>query len=238
MESATATRNPLILLHGALGSAEQLSPLASRLHDHFDVRVLDFPGHGDEPLGDQPFDFSSFVASVRNYIKQQELKQPLIFGHSMGGMVALLLALEQDCPLKGVITLGTKFGWTPEVAAREVGFMNPDKIEQKVPDFARALERRHRALDWRQLLQYTQDFTSGLGAEPPRFSECLPEVSVPVFFGVAERDHLVPHEEAKRVVSHLPHGKFWTMPGAHPLESVEMDALAAQIREFAAASPE
>lgn len=227
------TRTSLILLHGALGSAEQLSPLAAQLRSHFDVHVMDFPGHGDEPLGDQPFAFSAFVASVRDYINQQQLKQPLLFGHSMGGMVALLLALEKDCPLRGVITLGTKLGWTAEVAAREVGMMNPDKIEQKVPAFARALEQRHRALDWRRLLEYTQAFTSALGEQPPRLGEWLPGVSVPVFFGVAERDHLVPHEEAQRVVAHLPQGTFWTMAGAHPLESVEVDALAARIRDFA-----
>src|SRR5690606_10988031 len=105
--------------------------------------------HGDAPLGDKPFGFSGFVESVRDYINRNELDQPWLFGHSMGGMVALLLALEQDCPVKGIVTLGTKFGWTPEVAAREVALMDPDKIEQKVPAFARALEQRHRALDWR-----------------------------------------------------------------------------------------
>ena len=37
---------PLILLHGALGSSAQLTPLTSQLSNHYDLHVLDLPGHG------------------------------------------------------------------------------------------------------------------------------------------------------------------------------------------------
>ncbi len=222
----------LVLLHGALGSAEQLAPVADGLANYFDVHVVDLPGHGEAPLLDQPFSLTAFVTSVKNYLEQQQIRQPWIFGHSMGGFVGLLLALEQDCPLSGVITLGTKLGWTPEVASSEVSRLDPEKIEEKVPAFARALEQRHRALDWKVLLQHTRTLTLGLGDQTPLSMERLAEIHVPVFFGVAERDHLVPYEEAQRVVGHLPQGELWTMPGAHPLESVEVEPLTLQLRKL------
>ena len=47
-------------------------------------------------------------------------------GHSMGGYVALKLALKRPELVDRIITLGTKFNWTPEVAAKEVKMLNPD----------------------------------------------------------------------------------------------------------------
>lgn len=213
-------------------------PLGERLREQFDAHLLDLPGHGDQSLGEGPFTLASFAAHVEQYIQRLGLQQPLVFGHSMGGAVALMLERQRPGLLGGIITLGTKLLWTPEVAAREVGLMDPDKIEQKVPAFARTLQQRHRALEWKTLLQYTRQMTTELGEFPPLPMEDLRGTTVPVFLGVAERDHLVPLEEARHAASFLPHAQVWTIAGAHPLESVDADALAAQIVSFAAAPAE
>lgn len=226
-------KKPLILLHGALGGAGQFTALGSELADRFEVHVPELPGHGAAPLGQEAFGFPGFVAALRAYIEHHGIRRPLVFGHSMGGVVALLLALSGDVPLRGIVTLGTKLEWTPEVAAREVSFMDPDKIQQKVPAFGRTLEQRHRALGWKRLLDYTREMTAGLGEHPPLTPDQLAAVRIPVFVGAAEKDHLVPHDEARRAVAQIPEGTFWSPRGAHPLESVDADELAQRLREFA-----
>lgn len=228
---------PLILLHGALGSAEQLSPLSSRLGEYVEAHPLDLPGHGDQPLDDRPFTLASFAAHVEQYVQKQGLQQPLVFGHSMGGAVAMMLARQRPGLLGGIVTLGTKLLWTPEIAGREVGLMDPDKIEQKVPAFARTLQQRHRALGWKSLLEHTRRMTLELGERPPLAEEDFRALSLPVFLGVAERDHLVPLDEARHVASVLPQSRVWTIAGAHPLESVDADALVAEILSLTTAIP-
>lgn len=45
----------LILLHGALGSKDQLQPLATALERHFQVHIFNFSGHGGRPFPDKNF---------------------------------------------------------------------------------------------------------------------------------------------------------------------------------------
>lgn len=220
---------PLILLHGAIGSAEQLAPLSARLGNDFDVHLPELSGHGDKRLEDRSFVLSTFVQDLREYIVTQELRQPLLFGHSMGGLIGILLALEDPALLGAVMTLGTKLLWTREIAAREVNYLYHDKIEQKVPSLAHALAARHRALDWRLLLEHTRELTLKLGGQPPLPLERLARLSVPVQYGVAKRDHLVSLEEGEWVVAHLAQGELLTLEGGHALESIDMDALAGHI---------
>lgn len=222
---------PLILLHGAIGGAEQLAPLAELLRrDGFDVHLPELPGHGDRPLGGMPFALPTFVEDLGGYVEARGLRRPVLFGHSMGGLVGLLLALERPEHLGAVATLGTKLLWTPEIAEREVGYLLDDKIEEKVPKLARTLAARHRALGWWLLLEHTRSLTLGLGRRPPLPLERLGDVSVPVSYGVASRDHLVPREEGERAVEHLAQGELWTPEGSHALESIDADALAGHIR--------
>ena len=42
----------LILLHGALGSKEQLQPLATTLQNTFHVHSFNFSGHGGRPFAE------------------------------------------------------------------------------------------------------------------------------------------------------------------------------------------
>ena len=202
---------PLILLHGAIGAAEQLAPLSERLrHDGFDVYLPELPGHGERPLGDRPFALPTFVEDLAGYVEARGLKRPVLFGHSMGGLVGLLLALERPGILGAVTTVGTKLLWTPEIAEREVGYLRDDKIEEKVPKLAFTLDARHRALGWRLLLEHTRGLTLGFGRRPPLPLKRLGDVSVIVSYGVATRDHLVGREEGVWAVGHLVRGELWT----------------------------
>ena len=62
--------------------------------------------------------------------------------------MACILARTHPNLVTGIATLGTKFYWDPEVAARETGRLDPQKIAAKVPHFARTLAARHPAAGW------------------------------------------------------------------------------------------
>lgn len=222
-------------MHGAIGSSEQLGSLSEYLRqDGFDVHLPELSGHGERPLGDRPFALPTFVEDLGGYVEARGLRRPVLFGHSMGGLVGLLLALERPTLLKAVVTLGTKLSWTPEIAEREVGYLWDDKIEEKVPKLARTLAERHRALDWRLLLERTRGLTLGLGRRPPLPLDRLRDLAVPVSYGVATHDHLVAREEGERAVERLAQGELWMPEGAHALESINADALVERVAWTAA----
>src|SRR5262245_1434341 len=142
------TASHTILLHGALGDASQLAPLAERLASVGGraVTVLELPGHGTTPLTDGSFGIEAFAHAVVDALDESGIADADFFGYSMGGYVALYLAATAPTRVRRVATLATKLAWTPEVAARESSLLDAATIRAKVPKFAAALEQRHTAI--------------------------------------------------------------------------------------------
>ncbi|RLB84543.1 MAG: alpha/beta hydrolase, partial [Deltaproteobacteria bacterium] len=130
----------LLLLHGALGSMSQFSALIPFLEDKYRIHTLDFEGHGSSPPKDRLFSGEHFGENVLDYLDTNELEHVNVFGYSMGGHVALYLARKWPERIHSIFTLATKFLWTPEIAAHEITFLDPDTIQEKAPRFAMVLQ--------------------------------------------------------------------------------------------------
>jgi pimeloyl-ACP methyl ester carboxylesterase len=226
----------LLLLHGALGSASQLEPLAGALAEDMSLRVhhLDFEGHGGAPLRDRPFRIVHFAENLRDWLERNVSGPIPIFGYSMGGYVALHLAAAEPERVRSVMTLGTRFRWTAEAAEREGRMMDPRAIEEKVPHFARALAERH-ASGWELVLDRTREMMRTLGENPVIDDDVLRSIAIPVRIGVGDRDTTVSVEESAGVARVLPRGELEVFPSTpHPIEKVDVARLARAIAEVAA----
>jgi len=84
---------PLIIMHGLFGSARNWHGIAKQLSDRFRVYTLDLRNHGASPHADS-MDYQSMAADVLEFMLQQDLPNAIILGHSMGGKVAMQLALS------------------------------------------------------------------------------------------------------------------------------------------------
>ena len=85
--------NPAImLLHGLFGSASNWGSVARKLSDGFHVIVPDLRNHGQSPH-DPVHDYPSMVADVLGVMDRLALSDVTLVGHSMGGKVAMHLAL-------------------------------------------------------------------------------------------------------------------------------------------------
>ena len=226
--------NDLLLLHGALGASSQFQDLASRLQSDARLHHLDFPGHGAAPIDDaEPFRIELFAADLLRYLDGHSLATVDIFGYSMGGYVALHLARTAPERIGRIATLGTKFRWSPEIAARETKMLDAEKIEQKVPHFARSLEERHTAISWKSNLHKTAEMMTSLGDSSPLGDAELSSITHRVRIGVGDRDTTVSVEESCEIFRLLPNAELEVLPGTpHPLEKVDVDRLAASIRSF------
>ncbi|WP_460501031.1 alpha/beta fold hydrolase, partial [Hymenobacter agri] len=145
----------LLLLHGALGSPATLGPLAEAFAGDFVVHTLAFAGHGGRPVEAATFTLAHFAQEVLAFLAENETGPAHVFGYSMGGYAALLAATREPRRFASISTLGTKLDWTPEAAAAETRFLDPDKILAKVPAFAETLRQRHAPADWAAVLRAT-----------------------------------------------------------------------------------
>jgi pimeloyl-ACP methyl ester carboxylesterase len=217
--------NPLVLLHGALGSATQLEPLAEKLKAGGRKTLLvNFSGHGGVAFSKNGFGIETFAQELLNFLNDNQISQADIFGYSMGGYVALWLAHLHPLRIGKIVTLGTKFDWSPESAEKEVKRMNPEKMEEKVPAFARVLKERHAPNDWKEVVSKTAEMMTGLGRSPLLGEIVLKQEKSPVHILLGDQDEMADLNFSKQVAAWLPFGKFDLLPNTpHPIEKVNSD---------------
>ena len=222
----------LLLLHGAIGSEDQLAPLKKHLSDCFNCYSLNFPGHGGRPF-ENDFSIATFADNVLRFLKQEGLDSIDVFGYSMGGYVALYLAKNHPEKVGRIMTLGTKFHWSPEVAEKETMMLQPIKIQQKVPAFADALDKRHAPLDWKKVLNRTADMMTQMGKDNPLKEDDYRMIQHQVNIGLADRDEMVTLEETETVVQSLPNSHFYRLTNSkHPIEQTDLVLLNQAVKSF------
>ncbi|MBI3966010.1 MAG: alpha/beta hydrolase [Chloroflexi bacterium] len=105
-EDSTATAPPLVLIHGSGGSAAVWRHQTDALTPLCRVVAMDLPGHGGRaPLATPSVD--DYAADVEEQIQGSGLQCPIVGGHSLGGAIALTIALRGRVPIDGLILVGT-----------------------------------------------------------------------------------------------------------------------------------
>lgn len=229
----TMTKPNLLLLHGAIGTKEQFDPLMPLLASDFTLHRLNFEGHGDTPMPDRPFRAQNFIKNVVDYLDEHEVATTHILGYSLGGYVACMMAETHGDRIDKIVTLGTRYPWLPATAEQEVGFLDPDKIEAKVPKFARMLEERHTATGWRKVLALTADMLWANVAEGGMSDKRMSRIDKPIRIIVGDSDNTAGVKESVDVYLTLQNGQLEILPDTpHPFERVNVARLAESMREF------
>ena len=226
-------KHHLILLHGALGSSAQFDSLVEFLTLAFDtVHSFSFTGHGGKASGEE-FSIELFVNDLLMYMNDHQIDRADIFGHSMGGYVALQMARDHASRARKIMTLGTKFDWRKETAAKEIRQLNPELIEEKVPSFAESLAKRHFPEDWKQVVRKTAAMMVNLGDGSAMGLADFRQIQTEVIVCLGSEDNFVTREESIEVANLIPNARFQIISGfKHPIETVDKVELTNLIVQF------
>jgi pimeloyl-ACP methyl ester carboxylesterase len=94
---------PLVLVHGLAGAAANWLELTSRLGRGHRLIVPELPGHGgSSPLPAAP-GLDAYADRVRLVAAHEDALPAAIVGHSLGGLVALRLALRHPDDVRAVV---------------------------------------------------------------------------------------------------------------------------------------
>ena len=108
---------PVILLHGLLGSHHNWLPQAEKLSGKFHVFTLDHRNHGQSPHADE-FNYDAMATDVLAFMQEQNISSALIIGHSMGGKVAMRLSqLHPETVERMVVADMSVHSYPPRYAA-------------------------------------------------------------------------------------------------------------------------
>lgn len=222
----------LLLLHGAIGAKDQLQPLAEALKGSYEVHSLNFSGHGGEPFS-EAFSIQQFAEEVLQYISTHQLKNVNVFGYSMGGYVALYLANKHPQTFVKIVTLATKFRWSPELALQEVKMLDSKIIEDRIPAFAKVLQERHAPNSWKLLMEKTTTMMLGLGENPLLTKEDFQNIHTTVKLAVGNADKMVSIDETSEVANWLPNSILLILQDIpHPIEKASVARLVEVITAF------
>lgn len=89
--------NPLILfLHGFMGDRQEFNEIISLLSNQFCCLAVDLPGHGQTRVvgGEECYTMPNTAQSLINWLDQLIVHNCFLVGYSMGGRLALYLALH------------------------------------------------------------------------------------------------------------------------------------------------
>lgn len=96
----------VVLVHGLGGRVDQWLPVARRLASRHRVVLVELPGHGLSPMP-PPFTLDQATAALEATLAKTAPEPFLLVGHSMGGVVAVNLALRHPGRVRGLVLVET-----------------------------------------------------------------------------------------------------------------------------------
>ena len=201
---------PFILLHGATDNGLCWTVTAERLSERYDVIMPDAQGHGLSDRLDDSFTSQSHITQVAGLVRELNIEDPLIMGHSMGAGTAVGVAVAYPELPKGIILEDP--AWGPMAKPR------PMDDQGKIDDFRKALKQLNES-SLEEIIQEghntnptwsddeivvwaksKQQFDPALFSKPiiseRSYEELVPEIKCPTLLITAE-DGLVPEEVAQ-----------------------------------------
>jgi pimeloyl-ACP methyl ester carboxylesterase len=111
---------PLILIHGGLGSTGMFDPILPALSKGREVIAVDLQGHGRTADVDRPMSYEAMADDVAGLIRYLKIEKADVMGYSVGGEVALRVAIQHPDIVRRLVIVSAAFrrdGWYPEIIA-------------------------------------------------------------------------------------------------------------------------
>ena len=109
LDYGTEGAAPMLCVHGGAAHAHWFDFAASGFIPHFHVRALDLRGHGDSAWVDPPvYTFRAYAEDIDALVHKLDLRDFVLVGHSMGGMVALNYAATHPGRVGKLVVVDTR----------------------------------------------------------------------------------------------------------------------------------
>jgi len=113
---------PLLLLHGGLGSIDMFRPIIPAFTEHRQLIAIDLQGHGRTELGIRKFGLPDLGDDMAAVLTQLGYKNVDIMGYSFGGGVAFRFAVQHRDMIRRLAFASAGFaadGFYPEMQEQQ-----------------------------------------------------------------------------------------------------------------------
>jgi 3-oxoadipate enol-lactonase len=236
---------PVVLVHGLGGSLHMWHGVMENLSMHHHVVALDLRGHGRSDTGKQVLSIKNWAEDVEALIGALELPAVTLVGHSMGSLVAQLLAAKRPAVVDQLVLVGGISYFEPP--AKESYNTRADKVEAEgmdavVDDWLQGAIAPRNAARLPQLVGLMRDLM--LRNDPKHYAKACravakapsikrEDIGQPTMLVVGDHDRSTPIAMAEELHREIPVSRVRVLANAgHWLPLEHPDALAAAILEF------
>lgn len=108
-----AGKRPLLFLHGGISFHQQFQPLFPSLSQDYTIYALDFRGYGNSSRLAKPegYSWDVFRKDVLVFIRKVIQQPVIIYGHSLGGLIAVMVAVTEPELVTGLIIGDSPLFW-------------------------------------------------------------------------------------------------------------------------------
>ncbi|WP_395674909.1 alpha/beta fold hydrolase [Inquilinus sp.] len=188
---------PLLLLHGGLGSIDMFRPLLPALAAKRQVIAVDLQGHGRTPLGDRPIDLVAMGADMAAVLQQLGVQKADVLGYSLGGGVAFQLAAQHPEMVRRLALVSAGYaqdGFYPEMLPQQAAVgAGMAEMMKGTPMYTSYVAVAPKPDDFPRLL----DAMGALMRKPYDWSADVPKLTMPVMLVFGDSDMYRPEHEVK-----------------------------------------
>ncbi|HJW70350.1 MAG TPA: alpha/beta fold hydrolase [Candidatus Binatia bacterium] len=227
----------LLLVHGLTASHAVWQPTIEALADRWRVIAPDLPGHGESAKPDAPYTVDFFAGMMRSLARMLDVPEAVVCGSSLGGRVALELALWYPAFTRALVLAAPAVGYS--IAMRPVGqalqaLTGPRILRASLERFfqqnfhdrtrighiarRRILEERLAAPDFPDFTRAVARSLAGVLRSEPQPVE---RVTQPVLVVWGRQDQLVPLRRSQELMRRIPHARLQVLERCGHLPMLE-----------------
>ncbi len=230
---------PIVMLHGWGANIDLLQPLANKLVPlEYKVYMLDMPGFGesdDPPTAFTVFDYANFCIKYFDYLQLDDL---LLFGHSFGGRLGLILASDYSDRIKKMVLsdsagIKTDAPFTSRIRLQSYKFVR-DSLStlgaKSLSDTLRqAYNQRYGSTDFQQVSGVMREtFVNVVNQD---LLEYASRVAVPTILIWGDKDEDTPLWQGKKLEETIPDSALIIHKGAGHYAYLEFPSETARIMD-------
>src|SRR5688572_19766614 len=205
-------RAPIVLIHGATSDSHtDWDSVIPALAKYYKVFALDCRGHGRSNNPRMTYSFKELADDVAAFVRAMRYERAHIIGHSNGGNVALMVAVEHPEVIQTCIPQAANAYVTRYLVEREPKVFDPDRVAREAPEWRAEMIKLHSEVNgreyWRDLLWMTM---KEIISEPHYSPADLARVNVPMLVVMGAEDTVnASDEHAQYIAQNVPNSELW-----------------------------
>ena len=213
---------PLVFLHGILAFTEAYKRFLTSLSDQFFIIGIDLPGHGRSSIPSIQYDLYGMSDDVIKLLDKLNLDSFYIVGHSMGGLLALLICEKYPEKIKKAVSIaslynvkGINFKNNKYDFLTEEGFKK--NTDRHANFYLKVFNHSYSRIDEEEKFKKTKTLLENYKESlyPQISLGQLEKIKTPILIVVAEKDQLIKPEHTKEIATVLENGTLLIFPNAN-----------------------